>query len=240
MANAETSLGHTPGHKWEFDESVTSCFGDMLERSIPDYAVMRKAVTDIAIRFAKDRTTILDLGTSTGLALDDIVRQLGVRCNYVGLEISKPMLQAARERFEGAQRSGYVKIEEWDLRKSFPLFTTSVVLSILTLQFIPINYRQGIVQKAYDAMAPGGAFILVEKVLGNSTVIDDLQVDLYHRMKGERGYSGEEIERKRTALEGVLVPVKASWNEELLRNAGFRQVDCFWRWMNFAGWVAVK
>lgn len=24
------------------------------------------------------------------------------------------------------------------------------------------------------------------------------------------------------------------------RRAGFGQVDCFWRWMNFAGWVAVK
>ena len=24
------------------------------------------------------------------------------------------------------------------------------------------------------------------------------------------------------------------------RMAGFRRVDCFWRWMNFAAWVAVK
>lgn len=22
--------------------------------------------------------------------------------------------------------------------------------------------------------------------------------------------------------------------------AGFKHVDCFWRWMNFGGWVAVK
>ena len=42
------------------------------------------------------------------------------------------------------------------------------------------------------------------------------------------------------ALEGKLVPVTAHWNEELLRNAGFAQVECFWRWCNFAGWIAVK
>jgi tRNA (cmo5U34)-methyltransferase len=42
------------------------------------------------------------------------------------------------------------------------------------------------------------------------------------------------------ALEGVLVPVTAAWNEQLLKGAGFSQVECFWRWMNFAGWVAVK
>jgi 4-aminobutyrate aminotransferase/(S)-3-amino-2-methylpropionate transaminase len=38
----------------------------------------------------------------------------------------------------------------------------------------------------------------------------------------------------------VLVPLTARWNEEALLSAGFREVDSFWRWMNFAGWVAVK
>ena len=27
---------------------------------------------------------------------------------------------------------------------------------------------------------------------------------------------------------------------EGLRDAGFKEVDCFWRWMNFAAWVAIK
>jgi tRNA (cmo5U34)-methyltransferase len=34
--------------------------------------------------------------------------------------------------------------------------------------------------------------------------------------------------------------VTAKWNEDLLRDAGFRTVECFWRHLNFAGWVAVK
>jgi tRNA (cmo5U34)-methyltransferase len=59
-------------------------------------------------------------------------------------------------------------------------------------------------------------------------------------LKAEHGYSREEIDRKRFSLEGVLVPVTARWNEELLAAAGFDQIDCFWRWMNFAGWVAVR
>lgn len=32
----------------------------------------------------------------------------------------------------------------------------------------------------------------------------------------------------------------AKWNEELLQMSGFREIDCFWRWVNFAGWIAVK
>jgi tRNA (cmo5U34)-methyltransferase len=65
-------------------------------------------------------------------------------------------------------------------------------------------------------------------------------VDLYYKMKSDNGYSQEQIERKRLSLEGVLVPVTAKWNEELLKQAGFKYIDCFWRWMNFAGWIAIK
>jgi tRNA (cmo5U34)-methyltransferase len=36
------------------------------------------------------------------------------------------------------------------------------------------------------------------------------------------------------------VPVTAAWNEDLLQQAGFRHVECFWRWLNFGGWIAVK
>jgi tRNA (cmo5U34)-methyltransferase len=59
-------------------------------------------------------------------------------------------------------------------------------------------------------------------------------------MKRANGYSEEQIVRKRLALEGVLVPMTARGNEELLATAGFEAIDCFWRWMNFAAWVAVR
>ena len=49
-----------------------------------------------------------------------------------------------------------------------------------------------------------------------------------------------QIRDKRKSLEGVLVPVTAKWNEDILRQCGFRKVDCFWRCLNFAAWVAIK
>jgi tRNA (cmo5U34)-methyltransferase len=86
----------------------------------------------------------------------------------------------------------------------------------------------------------GGAVIVAEKVLGATARIDRTLVANYHAMKQEHGYSQEAIERKRLSLEGVLVPVTAAWNVELLHQAGFRQVDCFWAWMNFRAFVAIR
>ena len=96
------------------------------------------------------------------------------------------------------------------------------------------------VQEVYDRTLPGGAFILVEKVLGSSAPVDAILTDLYEDLKRRNGYSQQNIDRKRLSLEGVLVPLTAGWNENLLRRAGFGDVECFWRSLNFAGWVAVK
>ncbi len=88
-----------PGDKWEFDESVTKVFTDMLRRSIPQYEVMRKAVFDMGRKFAKPGTHIVDLGCSRGDAMAPFVDEFGPSCKYLGLEVSVPMLEAARDRF---------------------------------------------------------------------------------------------------------------------------------------------
>lgn len=219
------------GH-WSFNADVTSVFDDMLARSIPQYDLMRSTVAHIGSIFINDSSTVIDLGCSRGEAL---IPFMDSRC--IGIEISEPMYQAAQERFSQHPR---IEIRQQDLRTYYPPEIADLTLAILTLQFVPIEYRQRIVRSVYKHTAPGGAFILVEKVLGSTADLDALMVREYYGMKAQNGYTQEQIERKRLSLEGVLVPVTARWNEELLTAAGFTQVDSFWRWMNFAGWIAIK
>lgn len=241
QTSSPSSLGHFPaGDRWEFDESVVRVFDDMLERSIPQYRVMREAVYTLGRRFVQPKTVILDLGCSRGEAMAPFIQEFGAHNRYVGLDVSQPMLAAARERFAGLIQCGVVDIREHDLRQGVPAEPASLILAVLTIVFTPIEYRQRIVSDAYATLQPGGAFIMVEKILGSGAQLADLFIDVYHDLKAANGYTREEIERKRASLEGVQVPVTAAWNEELLRRAGFTQVDCFWRWMNFAGWIAVK
>ena len=229
-----------PRGAWQFDQEVTTVFDDMLQRSIPQYNAMRLVTFEVGRRFVQPGTAIIDMGCSRGQALVPFVSQFGEANDYIGLEISEPMIEAARQNFAYHPHGNRVTIQSADLRRDFPGVTSSVVLAVLTLQFTPIEYRQQIVRRVYESLAPGGAFILVEKVLGATAKIDDAFVELFHNIKRENGYSDSQIDRKRMSLEGVLVPVTAHWNEELLRQEGFTSVDCFWRHLNFAGWVAVK
>lgn len=235
-----TSLRHTPDGRWSFDDAVTRVFADMLRRSIPQYEVMRCAVFDVGSQFVVPDTRIVDLGCARGDSLMPFIEKYGDQNRYIGIDTSKPMLAAAANRLKAEIDAGLVDLSELDLRSAYPHGVASLTLSVLTLQFTPVEYRQRILRDVFNSTIPGGAFVLVEKVLGATADLSTLMVDLYHRYKAINGYGTEEIERKRLALEGVLVPVTAHWNEELLRAAGFQQVDCFWRWMNFGGWVAVK
>jgi tRNA (cmo5U34)-methyltransferase len=233
------ATGYAPA-EWTFDEEVTRVFDDMLERSIPQYATMRSLVTDLAIRYARPGGHVVDLGCSRGEAIAPLLDRLGARNRFLGLEISEPMLAAARERFAAWIDAGVVRIDAHDLRTGYPSVAADVTLAVLTLQFTPIEHRQRILRDVYRATAPGGALILVEKVLGSTAELDATLVDLYWKLKRAAGYSDEDIRRKALALEGKLVPVTARWNEELLRMAGFQEVDCVWRWCNFAAWLAVR
>lgn len=226
--------------KWEFNQEVTDVFENMLERSIPQYLVMRKACFDIATAYRQHSTDIVDLGCSRGDALKPFVDKYGAQNHYHGIEISKPMLEIFKNRFKGYIDTGIIIIHDQDLRKDYPYVNASITLCILTLQFTPIEYRLNILKNIFESTIPGGCLILVEKVIGSSAKLDAEFVRHYYSMKEANGYTTDQIERKRLSLEGVLVPVTARWNEELLNITGFSQIDCFWRWMNFAGWVAVK
>ena len=229
-----------PKGKWEFDESVTAAFGDMLERSIPDYHVMRKLCLEIGKKYVRQNTAVVDLGCSRGDAMADLVYMFGANNMFIGCEVSRPMIDAARQRFSGYENCGVVRISELDLRDNYPAAQASLTLAILTIQFTPIEHRQMILRNVYKHTLPGGAFVFVEKILGADADLDKTFVDLYYDVKRANGYTQDAIDRKRLSLEGVLVPATAKWNEDMLRSAGFRSVDCFWRNLNFAGWIAVK
>ena len=230
-----------PTGKWEFNEEVTDCFDEMLQRSIPEYADMRDLVTRIGKRYVKRKTAIVDVGCSTGEAINPFIKAFGAQNQYKLYDVSEPMLNKAKERYKSWMDIGLVDVEEFDIRNGIPKNVyASLILSVLTLQFTPIEYRQKIIASIYDALEPGGALILVEKVLGSSYTIDSMLVDEYYRLKAYNAYTQEQIAAKRKSLEGVLVPITSSWNVQMLKEAGFSNVDCFWRYLNFAGWVAIK
>ncbi len=201
---------------------------------------MRTLVNDLTLKYLQNRSSVLDLGCSTGGAIKDIIASVQPEVVFIGVEISEPMREQAKKNLQKFIETKQVKIINCDLREDFPISSNSVVLSILTIQFIPIEHRQKIISNIYESLLSGGVFIFVEKILGNDSIGNSMLEDLYYKLKGENGYTEEQIRSKRKSLEGILVPVTSDWNMEMMSKAGFSNIQQFWQQLNFAGWVGFK
>jgi len=127
-----------------------------------------------------------------------------------------------------------------DLNRPFTIKDADLVVSVLTLQFLRIESRPRLLKETFQGLREGGAFIMVEKVMGSSPQFDGMWVDLHHNMKRRMGLSDYEISAKARSLRGVLIPLSLEKNIQLIHQAGYQTSDVFFKWYNWAGILAVK
>ncbi len=227
---------------FDFGEKTAAVFDDMLGRSVPFYGEMQRMIGELASDYAAEGTSIYDLGCSTATTIlqiaENIPRERNIR--YVGVDSSPEMLEIARQKLLESGFDRPFELECADLNSGVRIDNASVVLLVLTLQFIRPLYRQRLIRSIHEGLTENGALILVEKVLGENSEFNRLFIHHYYEMKRENGYSDLEIAQKREALENILVPYRLEENKELLREQGFRHVDVFFKWYNFCAIIATK
>ncbi|MBX9606925.1 MAG: carboxy-S-adenosyl-L-methionine synthase CmoA [Gammaproteobacteria bacterium] len=225
---------------FQFDGKTVAVFDDMVERSVPMYGEIQRLTTELAGDFAVPGSRLYDLGCSTATTLLNLDATLPPGVAFVGIDNAPEMLAKARAKFAARGTHRDVQFIAADLQRDRVVEDASVVILLLTLQFIrPLN-REHVIRRIYEGMREQSALILVEKIIVDNGMFNRLFIRHYYDMKRRNGYSESEIAHKREALENVLIPYRPDENVKLLRDAGFSQVEEFFRWYNFNGLVAVK
>jgi tRNA (cmo5U34)-methyltransferase len=223
-----------------FNKEVATVFDDMLGRSVPFYQEIQRMIAELACDFAVDGTNIYDLGCSTGTTLLNLNRILGSKVRFIGVDYSDDMLEKCRRKLSENHFTGEYELICCDLNKGVLVENASVVVMVLSLQFIRPLYRERLIENVFRGINDNGSLIIVEIVLGEDSVFNRLFIKYYYDMKKRNGYSELEISKKRESLENVLIPYRLIENRELPLKQGFRYCDVFFKWYNFCGMVAVK
>ncbi len=225
---------------FSFNEQVAEVFDDMLDRSIPMYQTVIELTSAIIRRLGAPGSCIVDLGCSTGTTLLTLSRLLSdLDLSFVGIDNAPAMIDKARRKAEMYSKATIIEFRRQDITEA-ELHGADVILCNYTLQFIRPMLRAGFVRKLYDVLTPGGMLIISEKVISPQSLLNRTNIDIYHDFKREQGYSELEIAAKREALENILIPFSVQENIDLLRESGFTEVDMFFKWINFASFIAVK
>ena len=109
-----------------------------------------------------------------------------------------------------------------------------------TLQFVRPLDREKLIKKIFNSIKSNGCLILLEKILMDDSYLNRSYIDIYYDYKKVQGYSNIEIQKKREALENVLIPYKLKENIKMLNNSGFLKTETFFQWFNWVGIIAIK
>lgn len=208
------------GRDFSFNDVVD--FDSHISNSIPSYDGLTSLVQRIAADYAQDNTSVVDLGCSTGKLLKEMHKKDTVQ--YIGVDNSFNPAHSDVEFF-------HADLLDYEIPKS------SVVISLFTLQFLPLRKRKNIIKQVSKKLVDGGVFICAEKV---HTVGRHLEVSLQNELLNQkrRHFTDEEILDKSIGLSSVM---RCRTANELRRElASVGDVDSVWQWGQFICHVVTK
>ncbi len=222
-----------------FDQSVAAVFPDMIRRSVPGYETVISVLGLVAEQYYQHGHKVYDLGCSLGAATLSIFQRLGTTPDYVAVDSAAPMLARCRENLGFHMADARVSYHEMDIR-DIEITGAGVVVLNFTLQFLPPEDRQVLLERIHAGLEPGGVLILSEKVRSDSELEEETLTGLHHRFKTANGYSELEISQKRSALENVMQLDTVLVHRQRLERAGFRENRPWFQCLNFVSLLAVK
>ena len=165
----------------------------------------------------------LDVGTGNG-RLISLLLDARPTARAVGLDFSPVMLDAVRRRFAD---DGRVEVIEHDIDEPLPLLGPfCAVVSALAIHHCPDERKRELYAEAHGLLRPGGVFLNLEHVASPND-------RLHESFLAAVGTTPEEDDPSNILLD---VETQLRW----LREIGFADVDCHWKWREVALLAGVR
>jgi len=220
---------------FKFENYEPDLFIEHIQNSIPNYKGMREMIPSIVSNFLVENTNIYDIGCSAGdllIELEQTFRSVHDNLSYIGYDKAGNLLPKG---------NGVVDFFQRDITEDrLTMFNTSLVFSLFTLQFLPLDKRAKVVQKIYDSLDKRGAFIVCEKITAKHGIAEDIFTFANYDMKYANGFTPHDILQKQADLRSIMFPLNQAENENMFHQAGFRVIEVFFKSLNFIGWVLIK
>jgi tRNA (cmo5U34)-methyltransferase len=197
------------GQEWQDQEHVAH-YRDQLVERVPHLAEGDAVLVEL---LPSRLRRVLDVGCGDG-RLIGLVREGREGVDAVGIDFSQPMLAAARERFEG--QAWFIEHNLTEPLPELGMFDT--IVSGFAIHHLPDERKRSLYAELFDLLEPGGVFLNLEHVASSTPVLN------------AEFLAALGIEEDDESNQLVMVETQAEW----LREIGFTDVDCLWKWRELA------
>jgi SAM-dependent methyltransferase len=231
-----------PAEIWK-DREVAKAF--LTERSlmIPDRPRQLEVMLQLLRHWCPAAEQILDLGAGDGILLGTLLEAFP-EASGIAVDFSPLMLDQARQRLSrfgkrATTLEGDLQSPDWkqSLTDQF-----DILVSGLAIHHLTDGRKQALFREIYDLLLPGGVFLNCEHVASATPAIaemwDNFTTEHLYQRRREKGenVTMEQVRREfmerpdRAANILALVEDQCRW----LREIGFQDVDCFWKYFELA------
>tara|TARA_B100001250_G_scaffold410144_1_gene435977 strand:+ start:634 stop:1374 length:741 start_codon:yes stop_codon:yes gene_type:complete len=226
---------------FSFKGKTSKYFEEHIIKSIPFFMESHVLISKFSTFFVTDKSTVYDLGCSTGLATRAICdSNKNKKFSIYGLDLSKDMINSAKKKTKISKYKNInIKYIFKDVLKT-KLKKSDLIVSNYFVQFIHPRKRQMVFDKIYKSLNHGGGLIFFEKTRGPDARFQDIFTQLYNEYKSDVGFSEKEILNKSKSIRGYLEPFTEKANIDFLKRAGFKDFTTIFKYYSFQGFLAIK
>lgn len=206
---------------WSWDAAVARNFDNHVREQLPWYSLATGIVAHIAKAYVPRNGVVIDVGASTGNIGRALEPVLAARdATLVPFDASKEMADVYRG-------PGELLVAD---ATSFPFasYAPDLIVCFLSLMFVPVAQRSGLIAEMKRAVRPGGALVVFDKMIPRPGYVGTVAYRLTLSAKMEAGATPAEVVAKELSIAGVQRPLSDGEME------GFSEV---FRFGDFAGWV---
>ena len=218
-------------------------FDEHIDKSIRGYQDLLSDIVSLSRYFVEKETNVYDIGCSTGKLTEAMLKknQDIEDVHYYGIEVADGFVGDMKSR-EIKLNSDYswnkIKFLHEDVRDSM-ISNASLITSVFTLQFMSMRDRLPMIKKVYNGLNEGGAFIFAEKTIcENAKFQEMITFNIYDYKR--KFFDTKDIMDKEQTLRNIMKPNTWKQIEKYIYDAGFKDVQPFWRNHMFVGAIAVK